>query len=466
MRHDLENIFIKDATVVTCDGERRIINYGAVAIRDGKIIDVGETSRLEPIYSDFQTIKAAGKAVLPGFINSHTHTVLTVLRGTVEDMEGDAVYGYMSPISYAMKQDERAAMAKLGCLEAMHSGTTTLVDPFRHVTDYAREMAETGLRFFLSENAADALTLKIRSGIYEYERAWGEQSLERTVRLVEKHHNTYNGRLQCQIAAHAPDNCSPWILERLLDLAKKYKLRRTIHLAQSRGEIAQVRKMWGKTPTEYLQENGWLGSDLVAAHWTFCTAKDIEILAGSGTHMTHCPANSSRRGPHQALFKNILENGINIALGTDNMTEDVFHALKIGLILYRGSFGQGVNPNPQLLLDAITRHGAFALARQDDLGSIEPGKRADLTVIDLNRAHLRPILNLISNLVHYGHPGAVESVMVDGKFVMLEGKVLTMNEADTIRNAQEAAESAWRRLQESSPDIPMPSIFPKGQKGS
>ena len=452
----MKSILIKNATVVTCDAQRRIINNGAVAIRGEKIIAVEETAKLEPIYPDFKVIKIGGKAILPGFINSHTHTVLTVLRGTVEDMEGDAVYGYMTPISFAMKPDERAAMAKLGCLEAIHSGTTTLVDPFRHVTDYARKMAETGLRLFLSENVADALTLKIRSGIYEYDRAWGEQSLERTIQLIEKHHNTYNGRLQCQIAAHAPDNCSPWVLERLIDLAKKYRLRRTIHLAQSRGEVAQVRKLWGKTPAEYLQENGWLGPDLVAAHWTFCTEKDIEILAGSGTHMAHCPANSSRRGPHRALFKNILESRINIALGTDNMTEDVFHALKIGLILYRGGLGGGVTPNPQLLLDAATRHGALALARQDDLGSIEPGKTADLIVIDLNRAHLRPILNLTSNLVHYGHPGAVESVMVDGEFVKFEGKVLTMDEDEVIKSAQEATESAWRRLQESSPDIPMP----------
>jgi 5-methylthioadenosine/S-adenosylhomocysteine deaminase len=177
--------------------------------------------------------------------------------------------------------------------------------------------------------------------------------------------------------------------------------------------------------------------------------------------MAHCPANSSRRGPHRALFKNILEANVNIALGTDNMTEDIFHALKIGLILYRGSLGGGVKPSPQLLIDAATRHGALALARQDDLGSVEPGKRADLTIINLNRAHLRPILNLSSNLVHYGLPGAVESVMVDGAFVMFEGNVLTMNEDDTIQNAQEAAENVWRRLQENSPDIPMPSGLKK-----
>jgi 5-methylthioadenosine/S-adenosylhomocysteine deaminase len=452
----LKKFIIKDATVVTGDEDRRVIDDGAVAIVDGKIIAVGQTAQLGPAYADFSVIQGRGKAVLPGFINSHTHTVLTVLRGTVEDMEGDAVYGYMSPISYAMKPDERAAMARLGCLEAIHSGTTTLVDPFRHATDYAREMGETGMRLFLSENVADAVTLKIRSGVYEYDRAWGEQSLERAVRLIESHHHTFNGRLQCQVAAHAPDNCSPWVLKSLTDLAEKFNLRRTVHLAQSRGEVEQVQKRWGRTPAEYLRENGWLGPDVVAAHWTFCTANDIEILAESGTHMAHCPANSSRRGPHQALFKNILGNRVNIALGTDNMTEDVFHALKIGLILYRGSLGGGVTPGPQALMDAATRQGALALARQDDLGSIEVGKRADLTILDLNRAHLRPILNLTSNLVHYGHPGAVESVMVDGTFIMSEGKVLTMNEDETIRNAQEAAEGAWRRLRQQSPDIPMP----------
>jgi 5-methylthioadenosine/S-adenosylhomocysteine deaminase len=462
----LGKILIKGATVVTGDGQRRIINNGAVAIRGNQIIDVGEAELLASLYPDFEIIKGVGRAVLPGFINSHTHTVLTVLRGTVEDMEGDVVYGYMTPISFAMKPDERAAMARLGCLEAIHSGITTLVEPFRHVNNYAKDMAETGLRLFLSENVADALILKIRSGKYEYDQGWGEQFLERTVQLVEKHHNTDNGRVQCQIAAHAPDNCSPWILQRLMDLAKKYRLRRTIHLAQSRGEVEQVRKRWGRTPAEYLQENGWLGPDLVAAHWTFCTEKDIEILAESGTHMAHCPANSSRRGPHGALLKNILEGNINIALGTDNMTEDIFQSLKIGLILYRGSLGGGVKPNPQFLLDAATRHGALALARQDDLGSIEIGKRADLTIINLNRAHLRPILNLSSNLVHYGHPGAVDSVMVDGKFVMVDGKVLTMNEDDTIKNAQEAAENAWRRLHESSPDIPLPPGFQKTGKFS
>jgi 5-methylthioadenosine/S-adenosylhomocysteine deaminase len=372
-------------------------------------------------------------------------------------MDGDAVYGFMTPIGFIMTPDERAAMAKLGCLEAIRSGTTTLVDPFRHVVSYAQSMVDSGLRLFFSENAADALTLKIRSGVYEYDRAWGEKFLERTIRLVERFHNTNDGRVQCQIAAHAPDNCSPWMLSRLMELAEKYRLRRTVHLAQSPGEVQHVNDIRGCTPAEYLHQNDWLGPDLVAAHWTFCTEKDIDLLAETGTHMAHCPANSSRRGPHRARMARIFDKGVNVAIGSDNMTEDLFHAMKIGLIVYRGSYGGGVKPAPQLLLDGVTRHGALALARETDLGSIEPGKRADLTVINLNVPHLRPILNLSSNIVHYGHPGSVDAVMVDGNFLMRDGKILTMNESEVIQNAQAATDGAWRRLRDKYPDLPIPS---------
>jgi 5-methylthioadenosine/S-adenosylhomocysteine deaminase len=449
-------LLFKNATVCTLDGSRRIIDGGAVAVRGDRIIAVGGTEDLARQFPDMPSVDASGKAVLPGFINSHTHTVLLVLRGTVEDMDGDAIFGYMTPISFAMTPEERTALARLGCLEAIRSGTTTVVDPFRHVTGYAQGMADTGVRLYLSENGADALTLKIRKGIYEYDRAFGEEFLERTVALIEGFHGKNNGRVQCQIAAHAPDTCSPWMLGRLRDLAEKHGLTRTVHLAQSRKEVEQVRAMSGKTPAEYLRDNDWLGPDVVGAHWTFCTDDDIDLLARHGVHMAHCPANSSRRGPHVVRIGRILDAGVNVALGTDNMTEDMFQALKIGSIIHRGGHGGGVSPTPQEMLDGATVNGARALGREDDLGSIEAGKKADLAILDLDSAHLRPIINLTSSLVHYGHPGAVDSVMVDGAFVMRDGRILTMDEGETIEAAQEATVAAWRRLHETSPDIRIP----------
>ena len=147
-------------------------------------------------------------------------------------------------------------MNALGCLEAIRSGTTTMVDPFRHVYQYAQTMADSGLRLFLSESCADALNLKIRYGIYEYSEEWGQQFLDRTERLIGEFHGMDGGRVQCQVAAHAPDNCSPWMLKKLLDMSEKHGLRRTVHLAQSQKELDQVRSISGVSSAAYLRDNG------------------------------------------------------------------------------------------------------------------------------------------------------------------------------------------------------------------
>ena len=449
------DVLIKNATVVTCDDQSTVIRNGAVAVRGDVIESVGKSEVLERQYHDFRVIDAVGKAVLPGFINAHTHSVLTVIRGTVEDMDVGSVYTYMTPITFAMDADQRAALAQLAYLEAIRCGTTTMVDPLRFVHTYAQSVVDSGLRMYLAESCADALTLKIRYGKYEYSREWGEDFLERAVTLVERFHNMDNGRVQCQIASHAPDNCSPWMLDQLLDLSEKYGLSRTIHLAQSQAEVDQVRAMSGLTPTEYLREHGWLGPDLLAAHWSNCTQSDIDILAESGTHMAHCPASGSRRGTHGgADMPAIFDAGVNVALGTDNMSEDMFQALSTGIMINRGKRGGGPIPTPDEFLQCSNLNGARALGREDDLGSVEAGKLADIIIVNTRRPHMIPEVRLVSNLVHYGQASDVESVMVGGEFVMEDGKVLTMDEDAVMRNAQEATVGAWQRMHEQFPDIP------------
>jgi 5-methylthioadenosine/S-adenosylhomocysteine deaminase len=444
------------AVVLTQNGRREVIDDGGVAVLRGKIAAVGPSAAIERAHAKLPSIDLSGKALMPGLINAHTHVLLLVLRGTIEDMGAEAIYGYMSPISFAMNDDERRALALLGVAEALRSGTSTLVEPFRHVVNYAGAMAQTGMRLWFAENCADALTLKIRHGIYEFDQAWGETFLARQRALIEKFHDTHDGRVQCQVAAHAPDNCSPWMLRQLNDLKEKHGLRRTVHMAQSRGEVAQVKKYADCTPAEYLEKHDWLGPDVVGAHWTYCTDSDVALLARHGVHMAHCAANSSRRGPHTAPVAKILDAGVNVCLGTDNMTEDMLQAMKIGSIVHRGSYGGGVKPPPQDLLDAATRNGALSLGAEKDIGSIEPGKKADLTVMNLQDACMVPRINLVSNLVHYGHQGMVESVMVDGEFLMRDGRILCLDEPDVLRNAQQATAGAWRRLHEKNPDLPLP----------
>lgn len=454
------NLLITDALVVTCDPAKRIVERGAVAVRGNRIAAIGVSADLERDHPDLPIMPGRGIAVFPGFINAHTHTALTALRGAIEDLDGDVIYRYMSPISYAMTAEERSILVSLGCLEAIRSGCTTLVDPFRHVPTYGRAMAATGLRLWLSESCADINTLRIRVGDYTEDRAFGQVFLDRTIEMIESLHSTHNDRVRCQIAAHAPDNCSPWMLRQLNALAASHALTRTVHLAQSMQEVRAVREVRGMTPAEYLDSEGWLGPDLVGAHWTFCTENDIDLMARRGVHMVHCPANSSRRGPHRVLIGCIQDAGVNIALGTDNMTEDIFHALKIGLILHRGGRGRasegGVVPNPQALLDGITCNAARSLSAETEIGSIEPGKKADLTLIDLNVPSMRPLINPVSNLVHYGHPGIVHSVMVDGTFLMRERRVLALDEAALLQEAQAVTKRVWTRMLAENPDIGPP----------
>ena len=455
------NLLITDTTVVTCDAARRVLERGAVAIAGDRIEAVGETTELLRTHPDHERMSGRGLAVLPGFINAHTHTVLTSLRGTVEDWDGDIIYRYMSPISYTMSDSERAVMAALGCLEAIRSGTTTLVDPFRHVGTYAGAMADTGLRLWLSESCADIDTRKIRFGDYAIDEAFGQTFLDRAQALIETWHGARGGRVNCQVAAHAPDNCSPAMLGRLLELAAQHGLTRTCHLAQSTGEVAAIRSQHDLTPAGYLDREGFLGPDLTLAHWTFCTKVDVELLAQRGAQLAHCPASSSRRGLHKVPIGWIRDAGVNIAIGTDNMSEDMFQAMAIGSIVHRTGRGRdkegGTSPGGQDVLDMITLNAARSVGAEAEIGAIKPGMKADLTIIDLNAPAMRPIIRLVSNIVHYGHPGLAHSVIVDGEFVMRDRKVLTMDEEALLAEAQIVTQRVWERMIDANPDIAPPA---------
>ncbi|MBV8913337.1 MAG: amidohydrolase family protein [Acetobacteraceae bacterium] len=454
-------LLITDTLAITCDEARRVVPHAAVLVDGGRIAAVGPTAELEPLYPSAERVDGRGFAVLPGLINAHTHTVLLALRGTVEDWEGDAVYGYMSPISYAMSAEERAIFATLGCLEAIRSGTTTLVDPFRHVRDYASAMAATGMRLWLSESCADVDTRRIRHGDYRVDPGFGAQFVERTVALIETVHGSHGDRVRCQVAAHATDNCSPRMLATVRELAAKHGLTRTVHLAQSPGEVAAVRAAHELTPAEYLDREGFLAPDLVGAHWSYCTPDDIALLAERGVKMAHTPASISRRGLHRALLGRIRDAGVTIAIGTDNMSEDMFQAMAFGSIVHRTGRGReregGVSPQPQDVLDMVTRNAAASVGAADEIGSIEPGKKADLTMIRLDTPAMRPLINPVSNLVHYGHPGIVHSVMVEGAWLMRDGHVLTIDEPDLLRRAEEATAAVWARMLAVNPDLRSPT---------
>ena len=199
-------ILLTSATIISGEQNDKVITNGAVAIDNDKIIDVGDSDILESKYQNFDKHVLKNRLIIPGLINNHTHTVLNVLRGAIENAgSADRVYGYMVPISFVMTDEDRKALAAVGCLEAIKSGTTTLVDPLRFVNSYAETMANTGLRLYLAESAADAVTTEIRTTGYRYDKSWGDAFLKRTLQLIDNHHSTKNNRVLCMVAAHATD---------------------------------------------------------------------------------------------------------------------------------------------------------------------------------------------------------------------------------------------------------------------
>ena len=327
---------ITDTTVLTGGTPGQVLRNGALALQGNTIVEVGTSRNLIARYPNFPRIALPRCAVIPGFINSHTHTTLTVLRGGVEDMGQnimEVVYGYMMPIIHAMTDGQRRAMASLGCLEAIRSGTTTIVDPMLAVSSYADTMADSGLRLYLCESVSDAKVTEIWAKGYQYDRSLGEASLQQAVDLIDRHHDTLNGRLRCLVSAHAPDSCSPWILDELRELARSRGLGRTVHLAQSPQEVEQVKVMTrGRTSAQYLDDHGWLDRDVLAAHCHWCDSSDIDMLGRKGVTAVHCAASSSRRGYHRlAKVPALVDAGVNLTLGTDNMSEDMLRATGIAV---------------------------------------------------------------------------------------------------------------------------------------
>lgn len=445
---------LKDARYIAATDTGPELRFGHIAIEGDRIVAIRETLEGSD-FADFEPIDMSERLVSPGLINAHTHTVLLTLRGTVEDIEGNLVYQYMVPASYLLEPAERAAIARLGCLEGIMSGTTTMVDPLRHVADYAPAMVESGMRLWLCESCADAVTTEVGRGTYRFDRDWGETFLSRTRDLIERFHGAENDRVRVMAAAHAPDNCSPWMLGEINRLARTHGLRRTVHLSQIISEVEQVQKLHGMTSTEYLAQNDFLGDDLLAVHWTFCTEQDVAMLAESGTHFIHCPASMSAKGPHPAPARAILEAGINIALGTDNMTEDMFHAMKLGMTLHRGAYGRAVAPGPGKVFDYVTTNAARALDHPG-IGRIAEGMKADLAIFDLTSPAMVPRISAVSNLVHYGHPGIVTDTMVDGRFLMRDREVLSIDACAAVAEAQAATDAMWARFAAQESDVPQP----------
>lgn len=455
-------ILFTHTTVVTPAGQ---LDDVALAVDGGLITAIGPTEQVQPRYPNADVYDGRGKAIFPGLINCHAHLSATIERGFNED------FGFPNSVRLAIQPnsllspEERVLMSVIGMIEAMKTGTTTIVENVGGIAREAQALADTGLRCVFAESFNDkenagvmSLELLVKSDKPIYSAKTRDEGMQRIADLHTAWHGKDNGRISVFPAVAHAENCSGDLLKAIREFAEKHDLGYTIHTNQSTWEADYMVKWHGLRPIEYLAKHDFLGPRFIAAHCRYVNASEIALLGRSKTIVSHQPGMAGNRGANPPIPE-LRDAGATIAMGTDNNTNDVFTVLRVGLVterMRRNDATPGLVPQPEDILDDCTIGGAQAVRQAKAIGALEVGRKADLIVVNTLKPHLVPSGRIVSTWIHNGQPSDVESSMVDGKFVMRNNKVLTLDETALVAEADKVGRRVWKRVMEANGPLPLP----------
>ena len=446
-------------TIVTADAGRTVLHERALAVDGDVIAAIGPTEDLLRAYPQAEVYNGRGKALLPGLINCHAHLTATLNRGITEDFGFPPTLHLPVAAHSLLSAEELTVMALLGALESLKSGTTTLVENAQGITTYADALAQTGLRWVFAESGRDAVVppgWRPGEDVHTFAADLREAALQRLHDLFSAWHGAHQGLITVFPAAALTEASSPALLRAIRAFAEQHDLGYTIHLAQSRLEIESMMRLRGVRPTFFLHTHDFLSSRLFAAHCRYVDAAEIALLGNARTIVTHQAGMAARRAvipPIPAL----RAAGCPIAMGTDNNSQDMLEVMRAGLLTERILRDDSTQPQPEDVLQETTRGGAYALRQSTAIGSLEVGKKADLLVLNTQQAHLVPTLRIVSSWIHNGQAADIEAVMVNGRFLMRDRTVLTMDEARIVQEAERIGRRAWNQLLERYPSAPFPT---------
>lgn len=446
------DLLISGGLVYTMDSQRRIIKDGAIAIEGNKIVEVGKTEKLESKYSPEKNIDASGKAVLPGFVNIHTHLPSIFVRG-VYGVVREGLYQVLFPVKEYLKPENCYELGLASCLETLTSGSTTIQETYNYMSYFAKAAEETGIRADIGEQIAEADYLAIKDGVYKYLPEQAAEMIDRAGKLKKTWDNQADGRLTVSWAPLAPDMCTPWVYEEVLKLQKPGEKIST-HVEQSRREVDQVKKLYGKTSVEHLYDMGVLGPDLIGAHCIFNDDHDLQLMKKTGASVMHCPRPYLLGGTTAPLSK-WMDMGLKVGLGTDNVYHSMWETMRAALYSarIRESMGDLKSPSYYDVLELATIKGAQLMGMESKVGSLEAGKMADLQLIELRSPHILPTADITSSLVLYAATANVDTVMVDGKIVKENGRITVADVGKVVADAQVITEEIWSDLFHDRPEL-------------
>jgi len=429
-----QTVLIKGGAVVTMDAADTVFE-GDVFVRGSRIESVGNASLTASATADV-TIDARGCAVLPGFVQTHIHLCQTLFRGAADDLELiDWLKRRIWPMEAAHDAESLRASARLGVAELIRGGTTCALtmETVNHTCEVLRVVEETGFRATVGKcmmDKGDEVPSALSEGT--------EDSIRESLALLEKWHGRADGRVRYCFAPRFAVSCTKGLLERVARLARERGVMIHTHASENRDECEMVERETGKRNVVYLDSLGVSGSNVLLAHCVHLSEEELKLLASKGTHVSHCPSSNMKLGSGIAPVALMLGRGVSVSLGADgapcNNRLDMFTEMRTAALLQKVLRGPEALPALTALRMA-TIDGARALGLADEIGSIEAGKRADLILLNLDTLHTSPRPDVISTIIYAAQSSDVERVWIDGRAVLSDGRLTTMNEHEVIAAA-------------------------------
>ena len=465
------DMIIYGGHVVTMEGPGTgVLDDGAVGIKGDKIVAVGPTQDVLKGYTAHRYIDAHQMAVMPGFVDVHMHTSNAIVRGLSQDLQGSEwmFRGILPVLSVAEPEDLRKG-SMIDILEALKSGTTTFSDfdiPMLHlIKNHIRLKTRAVVSDMINELPKDVMV--IEHGVrYPLDPSIGQKKLEDNTKLIEMYHQSEHGRITCRYGPQAADMCSVELLKEIKALAGKYDVDINMHVTQSEEEITQCLLRTGKRPVALLDELGYLDRRLLAAHMTNADMGEVKQVAESGAGLCLCSNSISIISGELPPAQEFMHFGGRVGLGTDqapgNNCNMMFNEMKMSAMLHKYKNTDATCFPAWKVLRMATIEAAQTLGMEDKIGSLRPGKLADVILVELTAPHMSPILewpvrNLIPNLVYSARGNEVNTVIIDGNVIVDDHKVMVIDEAEAVREANEAAYELEERLgqQPWSRDLPL-----------
>ena len=433
---------ISGGRILVMDEKETLIPRGTIAIKGENIVAVGKKEEIENLYTSREILSVEDSLVMPGLVNCHTHAPMTYFRGLADDLElMDWLNNYIFPAEAAFVNREFSYMGSLlACAEMIKSGTTTFCDMYIFEDEVAKAAKKAGMRCRIGEVLFDFPSPNVKTpaeGLNYTEMLIGKWAHDALVSIVVEPHSLYT--------------CSESLLKEAKKLADRYSIPLAMHYLETKSEREQLIKDKGRnTPTSYLQDIDYLSERFIAFHCVWMEDSDIQMFADYGSKIVHNPESNMKLASGAAPVPKMLTSGVTVALGTDgcasNNNLDMFQEMDTAAKLHKVVHHDPTVMDARTVVRMATCDGAKALCLDNTVGALTPGMKADIIIINLNRPHLTPLYNEYSHIVYAVNGSDVDTVLINGKVIMKNRTLLTIDENDIIEMVKETSQKIRKSL--------------------